>query len=87
MIRIEVRRVLERVRPLALTPDEILDRLPFARELLKECRMQIGVGARFAALSRVREALSSMGADIELNFDEPPGAPGPKVVFRLGQYR
>ena len=86
-IKEEVRYVLDSVRPQALSPDEILDRLAFSRELIQECREQIGVGARFAAVSRVRDALGALGADVELNFEDSSGGKTSKVVFRLGEHR
>jgi hypothetical protein len=85
-LKADVLRVLLDVRPGALAVPEIIERLGCRDALLDACRRSSGIGARFAAEARVREALSLLGAAVDLDFDFSGRrvAGEPRVVFRAG---
>ena len=77
-----VRILLEAVHPAGLSPDEILDRLPFKKALIAQCRAEKAPDARVAAAAKVREGLAALGGAIEPDFDEK-ASPNRRIIFRL----
>jgi hypothetical protein len=89
-----VRSTLERNSPRYLSIEEVLELLPIRDQLITQlARNTDRVGARWAAMSMVRDALATLGAEMQFAFDGVPPAnddrekqPTPEgvhVVYRL----
>lgn len=83
-----IQGVLLAAHPDALSAEEILDRLPARDALIAQCRIDVGVGARFAAASMVRNALAELGAEVQLSFQGGGLSAGDvRIVYRSTRAR